>query len=49
MTHIARFSRAAQVDVSEDLWRRMHTPDGKPHSHGFIREAPERAVASVRP
>lgn len=39
---------AVEVDVKEDLWRRYKTPCGKEHEHGFIREAPEVATASVR-
>jgi len=39
---------AVDVDVSEDMWRRTATAAGEPHEHGFVREAPERATASVR-
>ena len=39
---------AVEVDVREDLWRRVHTATGEEHNHGFVREAPERATASVR-
>ena len=32
----------------EDLWRRHVTSTGQPHEHGFVREAPEVATATVR-
>jgi urate oxidase len=38
---------AVEVEVTEDLWRRVVGADG-PHEHGFVREAPERAYTCVR-
>lgn len=38
---------AVEVDVKEDLWRRVETK-GVLHEHGFVRDAPEKATAKVR-
>jgi len=38
---------AVEVEVTEDLWQRITQADG-PHSHGFVRQSPEKASARVR-
>jgi len=38
---------AVEVVVQEDLWARVQAPGGS-HEHGFVRTAPEKAVAKVR-